>query len=132
YWTSGLTMPSLKALTPPEWKVTIVDELMSDVDLDHPCDVVAIGAMGPQIARAYDLAHALRPRGRKVVLGGPWVSLAPIDRSLAHADAVVVGEAETVWRRVLEDLAAGRSDGVYRAGSFVNLGGRSLAKPTLP
>ncbi|MEO8877462.1 MAG: hypothetical protein ABI461_17840, partial [Polyangiaceae bacterium] len=53
YWTSGLTMPALKALTPREWKVDIVDELMNDVDLDHPADVVGIGAMGPQIARAY-------------------------------------------------------------------------------
>jgi radical SAM superfamily enzyme YgiQ (UPF0313 family) len=129
YWTSGLTMPALKALTPREWKVTIVDELMADVNLDAPCDVVGIGAMGPQIARAYDLADAFRARGKKVVLGGPWVSLAPAEASLAHADAVVVGEAETVWPRVLEDLAAGRSEGVYRAGSFVDLGGRSLAKP---
>jgi radical SAM superfamily enzyme YgiQ (UPF0313 family) len=132
YWTSGLTMPALKALTPREWDVTIVDELMADVDLDHPCDVVALGAMGPQIQRAYDLADAFRARGRKVVLGGPWVSLAPLDRSLAHADAVVVGEAVSVWRRVLGDLASGRSDGVYRAGSFVDLGGRALAKPILP
>src|SRR6185436_18707730 len=124
YWTSGLTMPSLKALTPREWKVDIVDELIGDVDLDHPCDVVGIGAMGPQIGRAYDLADAFRARGRKVVLGGPWVTLAPHERSLAHADAIVVGEAETQWAACLEDLAAGRSRGIYRAGSeqeFVHL-----------
>ena len=131
YWTSGLTMPALKALTPREWRVSIVDELMKDVELDHPCDVVAIGAMGPQIARAYELGDAFRARGRKVVLGGPFVSLAPHEKSLEHADAVVVGEAESVWPRVLADLAAGRSDGVYRAGSFVDLGGRALAKPVL-
>jgi radical SAM superfamily enzyme YgiQ (UPF0313 family) len=125
YWTSGLTMPALKALTPEGWTVRITDELIDDVDLDHPCDVVGIGAMGPQIARAYDLADAFRARGRKVVLGGPWVTLAPHEKSLAHADAIVVGEAETVWARCLEDLAAGRSAGVYRAGSFVNLGGRA-------
>ena len=132
YWTSGLTMPALKALTPADWKVRITDELMADVDLDHPCDVVGIGAMGPQITRAYDLADAFRARGRKVVLGGPWVSLAPPDRSLAHADAIVVGEAESQWTRCLEDLAAGRGGGVYRAGEFVDLGGRALGKPKGP
>ncbi len=121
-------MPALKALAPEGWKVDLVDELIADVDLDHPADVVAIGAMGPQIARAYDLADAFRARGKKVVLGGPWVSLAPHEASLAHADAIVVGEAETLFARCLQDLAAGRGGGVYRAGSFVNLGS-TLAKP---
>src|ERR1700733_3859693 len=122
-------MLAMKALTPAGWTVRITDELMRDVDLDHPCDVVGIGARGPQIARAYELADQFRARGRKVVLGGPWVSLAPHEASLAHADAIVVGEAERVWGRCLEDLAAGRSAGVYRAGMFVNLGGRTLGKP---
>jgi radical SAM superfamily enzyme YgiQ (UPF0313 family) len=118
YWTSGLTLPTLKALTPRHWHVDLVDELIDDVDLDTPCDVVGISAMGPQIARAYDLADAFRARGRKVVLGGTWVSIAPHERSLAHADAIVVGEAERVWKDCLEDLAAGRSRGVYQAPEF--------------
>ena len=118
YWTSGLTLPTLKALTPREWKVDLVDELIADVDLDKACDVVAISAMGPQIARAYDLADAFRARGRKVVLGGTWVSIAPHERSLAHADAIVVGEAERVWAKCLADLAAGTSQGIYQADAF--------------
>ncbi len=120
YWTSGLTMPTLKALTPKDWSVRITDELVGEVDLDHPCDVVAIGAMGPQIARAYDLADAFRARGRKVVLGGTWVSIAPHERSLEHADAIVVGEAERVWAECLADLAAGRNRTIYRADAWVD------------
>src|SRR5262245_20077963 len=75
YWTSGLTLPYLKALTPPGHEVEMVDELSYDVDLDHDCDVVGITAMGPQIKRAYDLADEFRRRGRHVVLGGTWVTL---------------------------------------------------------
>jgi len=119
YWTSGLTLPTLRALTPPEWEVRLVDELFSEVDLDWPCDVVGITAMGPQIARAYELADAFRARGRKVVLGGSWVTLAPAAASLEHADAIVAGEAELVWRRCLQDLAAGRSEGVYRGEGWI-------------
>ncbi|HWL87273.1 MAG TPA: radical SAM protein, partial [Polyangiaceae bacterium] len=37
-------------------------------------------------------------------------------------------EAETVFARALEDLAAGRSAGVYRAGEFVRMG-KTLARP---
>lgn len=128
YWTSGLTMPALKALTPKEWSVDIADELIGEVDIDKECDVVGIGAMGPQIARAYDLADAFRARGKKVVLGGPWVSLAPEQRSLDHADAIVKGEAERVWKACLDDFGAGRTRGVYQAEDFVPLGGRTLSR----
>ena len=122
YWTSAITLPYLKALTPPEHDVSFVDELMDDVDLDHQCDVVGITAMGPQIARAYDLAAEFRARGRRVVLGGTWVSLTA-EASLRHCDAVVAGEAETLWPQVLADLQQGRSRGIYRADGWISLAG---------
>jgi radical SAM superfamily enzyme YgiQ (UPF0313 family) len=117
YWTSGTTLPYLKALTPPEHQVAMVDELFYEVDLDSDADVVGLTAMGPQIARAYELADHFRARGKKVVLGGTWVTLTP-EESLRHADAVVAGEAELVWANLLEDLKAGRSRGVYRASEW--------------
>ncbi|HYD48894.1 MAG TPA: radical SAM protein [Terriglobales bacterium] len=120
YWTSGLTLPYLAALTPAGHEVSYVDELFYDVDLARDADVVGITAMGPQIKRAYDLADHFRQRGVKVVLGGTWVTLTP-QESLAHADAVVAGEAELVWAQVLEDLAADRSRGIYRASEWHSL-----------
>src|SRR5262252_7450740 len=123
YWTSGITLPYLKALTPARHEVTFTDELMADLDVDaieRDADVVGITAMGPQIRRAYDLADRFRARGKKVVLGGTWVSLVP-EASLEHADAVVAGEAEHVWGDVLADLAAGRSRGIYRAERWHDL-----------
>jgi radical SAM superfamily enzyme YgiQ (UPF0313 family) len=122
YWTSGLTLPYLAALTPPEHEVQMVDELFHDVDLQFDGDVVGITAMGPQIARAYALADHFRTRGKKVVLGGTWVTLTA-EESLRHADAVVAGEAESVWPQVLTDLAAGRSRGIYRADGWHSLKG---------
>lgn len=123
YWTSGITLPYLKALTPPGHDVTMVDELFYDVNLDYDGDLVGITAMGPQVKRAYDLADHFRGRGLRVVLGGTWVSLTP-DASLRHADAVVVGEAEDVWPQLLADFCEGRTRGIYRAPrwhSLVNL-----------
>lgn len=122
YWTSGLTLPVLRALTPPEHQVTTVDELFHEVDLDSDADVVGITAMGPQIRRAYELADHFRARGRKVVLGGTWVTLTA-EASLRHADAVVAGEAELVWAELLADFAAGRSRGIYRAPRWHDLRG---------
>ena len=132
YWTSALTLPYLKALTPAGHDVQMVDELFYDVDLEFDGDVVGITAMGPQIRRAYDLADHFRSRGVRAVLGGTWVTLTA-EASLQHADAVVAGEAESVWAELLADLAAGRSRGIYRAGAWHDL--RELPKidyTTLP
>src|SRR5207249_8154032 len=63
YWTSGITLPYLKALTPPPHEVSFPDELMTDLDLarvEREADVVGLTAMGPQIRRAYDLADPFR------------------------------------------------------------------------
>jgi radical SAM superfamily enzyme YgiQ (UPF0313 family) len=123
YWTSGTTLPYLKALTPPPHEVSFTDELMYDLDvarIEREADVVGLTAMGPQIRRAYELADHFRARGKRVVLGGTWVTLTP-EVSLAHADAVVAGEAEQVWPALLADLEAGRSHGIYRAESWHDL-----------
>jgi radical SAM superfamily enzyme YgiQ (UPF0313 family) len=47
-------------------------------------------------------------------MGGSWVSLNP-DQALEHADAVVIGEAEYLWKDLLDDFAAGRNRVRYRA-----------------
>jgi len=128
YWTSGITLPYLKALTPRPHEVGFTDELMADLDVERiarEADLVGITAMGPQIKRAYDLADRFRGRGKKVVLGGTWVSLTP-DESLKHADAVVVGEAEHLWPDVLADMEQGRSQGIYRTAEWHDL--RNLPK----
>jgi hypothetical protein len=133
YWTSALTLPYLKAITPKGHDVEFVDELMHDVDLDHECDVVGITAMGPQIARAYDLAREFRARGRRVVLGGTWVTLTA-EESLKHADAVVAGEAEDVWPEVLADFSEGTHEGhLPRDGGWRSLAGMpAIDYETLP
>ncbi len=120
YWTSGLTLPYLKALTPPGYEVSMVDELFYDVDLQGEYDLVGITAMGPQIKRAYDLADHFRARGVRVVLGGTWVTLT-VDESLKHADAVVAGEAEGVWPQLLADFSEGLNRRVYRAERWHDL-----------
>ena len=112
-WLLGMTLPYLAALTPPGIDVAIKDDLYEDINFDEPCDVVALTCMSHQASRAYQIADGFRKRGKKVVIGGFHATLAP-DEALQHADAVVVGEAEGVWPRVLEDAAADRLQGRYQ------------------
>lgn len=65
-----LTLAYLAALTPSDWEVKLVDELVEDVDFDSPADVVALTLWTANSLRGYDVAAAFRARGVPVILGG--------------------------------------------------------------
>lgn len=77
------------------------------------CDVVAISSFTAKADVMYRIADHLRSRGTTVVLGGLHCTLLP-EEAAAHADAVVVGEGELAWPRLLEDLEKWRLRKVYR------------------
>ncbi|MHB8131784.1 MAG: cobalamin-dependent protein [Mobilitalea sp.] len=101
-----LTMPLIAALTPEDVQIHHTDEIEEAVDFERETDLVAITCNTPAANHVYRLADEFRRRGRKVVLGGPHVTLLP-EEALTHADAVVIGEAETVWARVVGDFRQG-------------------------
>jgi len=77
------------------------------------CDLAAISLLTPTAVPGYRIADGLRSRGVKVVVGGMHVSALP-DEAKGHADAVVTGEAESVWPQVLKDFRAGELKPYYR------------------
>jgi radical SAM superfamily enzyme YgiQ (UPF0313 family) len=121
-----LGLLTIAALTPANWEVTLVDEMVEPVDLDFPCDVVAIGAMTIQARRAAELADAFRQRGRTVVVGGP-LTFCDAERINKHADALFVGEAERTWPRFCADYEQGAF-----AASYVETGVVDLALTPVP
>ena len=110
----SLTFPLLAALTPPDWEVSIVNEIFDEVDLDRPTDLVALSAITTNVYRAYEIADEYRRRGVPVVMGGIHASMEP-GEAAQHADTVVVGEAEETWPRFLADFRRGESAREYRA-----------------
>lgn len=121
-----VNLPLLAALTPPGHTMTIVEESFAPDDMNHDVDLVGITVMTELVLRAYDIADAYRQKGVKVVMGGVHPTVLP-DEALMHADAVVVGEAEGVWPRLLSDAASGQMQRLYRAGKMTDLQG--LPKP---
>jgi radical SAM superfamily enzyme YgiQ (UPF0313 family) len=105
----GLGLLTLAGMTPGKFDVEYfeVDDLRNLSNLPDGFDLVAISSFSAQILEAYELADRYRARGTQVVLGGLHVTALP-DEGSQHADAVVVGEGESVWRQLLEDCAAGR------------------------
>lgn len=110
---SVLPLTVVAALTPREHQVRIVDENVEALDFDTDCDVVGITFMTALAPRAYEIAAHFRRRGRIVVGGGYHTTLCPEDAAL-HFDAVVVGDAEGAWERLLADLQRGELQRVYR------------------
>src|SRR5579859_2270942 len=99
-------MPYLAAFAPPHWTVHHVDEVVSAVDFRIEADLVAITFHTPTAPHAYALADRFRQRGIPVALGGPHVTLMP-DEAQAHADVILVGEAEATWPQFLREFEAG-------------------------
>jgi radical SAM superfamily enzyme YgiQ (UPF0313 family) len=115
-----LSLPLLAGLTPPDVDVRLIDENVEITDTDTPADWVAITCMTASAPRAYVIADAFRRRGIPVVIGGIHPTIMP-DEAGAHADAVVVGEAEPIWAQIIEDLRANQLKPRYSDYGFASL-----------
>jgi radical SAM superfamily enzyme YgiQ (UPF0313 family) len=127
-WLVGITLPYLAGLTPKRVMVDLVDDRLSPLPYDRYYDLVGITCTCATSPRAYEIAAEFRQRGVPVVMGGFHVSLHP-EEALEHCDAVVVGEAESVWGRLIEDARGRRLERRYQAEDFHDLTG--LPRPRL-
>lgn len=117
-----LGLLTVAGLTPPEVEVRLVDEAVEKVQVSGDWDLVGITATTAQAPRAYQIAGAFRSCGVPVVLGGIHPTALPMEAA-EHADAVVIGEAEGLWPKVLDDARAGRLKRFYRHEGFPELKG---------
>ncbi|HEY3309920.1 MAG TPA: radical SAM protein [Desulfuromonadaceae bacterium] len=108
------SLQQVAAATPHSWEVTLVDELQDSLPSGRDFDLVGITAMTHQAKRAYEIAAIYRAEGVPVILGGMHPTVLP-EEAKAHADAVVIGEAEPVMARLLSDYLSGCLASFYRA-----------------
>jgi radical SAM superfamily enzyme YgiQ (UPF0313 family) len=124
-----LTGPLLAALCPPHAEVQLWHEQLRPLDLEVAAgaDLVAISAMTGGADRMYWIADQLRVLGVTVVLGGPHVSLLPQEASL-HADAVVVGDGDRTFPRLIADFERHALLPLYRDTSSCSLAGLPIPR----
>ncbi len=125
-----LALTALAALTGAEWEVSILDENVEPIDFSRLPDLAAISLMTPLAVRGYEIADTFRKQGVPVVLGGIHPTMMKAEAK-AHADAVVLGEAETVWPQVLADFKQGKLQPFYQASSYCSLSGLNIPKREL-
>jgi radical SAM superfamily enzyme YgiQ (UPF0313 family) len=97
----------------------LVDETLHPVDAEqiHAGDIVGIGIHTANALRGYTLGKTARDRGAYVVFGGIHATLYPNEaHELGGAHAVVKGDGDVVWSKVLADCSAGTPLLIYEGG----------------
>ncbi len=108
------------ALTPDEFEVSVINEQIEKIDYKLPVDIVGISTLTANITRAYEIGDLFRKNGATVVMGGIHASFLP-EEAIHHCDAVVIGEAEYSWLKLLEDWKKGDLKQFYKADRLTNM-----------
>ncbi len=120
-----LALMILASVEVPGVEQSICDLRFEPFPFDRKWDLAGISVQTGMAGKAFELAARLRARGIPVVLGGPHATLFP-DSCRPHADTLVLGEADDLWKEVLRDLVAGTLKREYRTGIPPDL---SLPRP---
>ena len=104
----------------------LVDESLEQIapETIEPGDIVGISVHTGNALRGYAVGRMARARGAWVVYGGIHATLFPeeaFERGEAHA--VVTGDGDVAWGRVVKDCLAGKPEHIYEGGRIEGKGG---------
>ena len=112
------------ALTPQSWDVQLIDENWIPFSYEE-ADLVGITSFTATANRAYEIASIFHKKNVPVVMGGIHASLCT-DEALEFVDSIVIGEAEDVWARVIQDFESNQLQTHYE-GSWIDL--KNMVQP---
>jgi radical SAM superfamily enzyme YgiQ (UPF0313 family) len=110
-----LGLLTISAMLPPEWEQRLVDmnvRPLKAADIAW-ADIVFTSAMLVQKDSLERVVTRCKAQGKRVVVGGPYVSTSA--ESLPDADHIFVGEAEGTLPEFIRDLERGQARRLYRA-----------------
>jgi radical SAM superfamily enzyme YgiQ (UPF0313 family) len=96
----------------------LVDETIERFEPEtvRPGDVVGLGINSRNCVAGYRVLQKAKARGATVIVGGIHATILPDEPLEMGADAVVTGNGDIVWRRVVEDALNGRLQKRYIGG----------------
>ncbi len=112
HFVPPITGIHLAAITPKKHQVRVIHQQIQQPCLESDADLIAISFFSGFAPEAYRLAQVYRSLGKIVVGGGPHVTFVQ-EESACFFDAIVIGEAETVWESLLSDVENGHLQKVY-------------------
>lgn len=121
-------MAIIAGLTPNNWQVKILDENFDSFEFEDS-DLVGFTAFTSTAPRAYELAAIYKERNIITIMGGIHASMLP-DEAMQYVDAVVIGEAESIWAKVIYDFENNTLQKKY-IGELCELGGKPIPRHDL-
>ncbi len=120
------TLPPLGLLTvaamlPPKWDLKLIDmsvESLMDEEIEKT-DYIFLSAMTIQRKSAIEVINRCKKFGKKIVAGGPLFTVDFND--FPEVDHIVLGEAEPLIQKLVEDLENGCAEHIYSSEHFVEL-----------
>ncbi len=106
---------------------SICDMRFEEFPFKETWDLVGISVQTGMAKKAFALADTLRSQGIRVVLGGAHVTLFA-ESCRPHADVLVLGEADDLWKELLTDLTKGTLKPHYQSDRFPDL---ALSRPVM-
>lgn len=110
-----LGLLTVSSMLPESWEKRLVDMNVEDLwpdDIEW-ADIVMVSAMIVQRESLEQVVQLCRKLGKKVVVGGPYVSTS--SERLPDADHIFIGEAETTLPEFIHDLELGIARKIYQA-----------------
>ena len=110
-----LGLLTVSAMLPATWEKRLVDmnvESLNESDIEW-ADIVMASAMIVQKESLEHVVKLSRSLGKKVVVGGPYVSTS--SERMPDADHIFIGEAETTLPEFINDLELGIARKIYQA-----------------
>ncbi|MBT8379573.1 MAG: radical SAM protein [Ignavibacteria bacterium] len=105
----------LAGMTPPIVEVEVLHEMVRPIDYNNDADFIAISFMDYLSPHAYQVAERFRIMGKTVIGGGKFASTHP-DNVQPHFDSILVGEAQSIWPQMVQDMVKGKLKKRYEAG----------------
>jgi radical SAM superfamily enzyme YgiQ (UPF0313 family) len=110
-----LGLLTVSALLPKPWEKRLVDlnvRALKSADIEW-ADMVFVTGMLVQKESLHEAVRMSKAKGKRVVLGGPYVTTTIED--LPDADHIFIGEAETTLPQFIKDLERGEAKRTYQA-----------------
>jgi radical SAM superfamily enzyme YgiQ (UPF0313 family) len=110
-----LGLLTVSSMLPDDWERRLVDMNVEDLTTEDVewADIVMVSAMIVQRESLEEVVQLSRRLGKKVVVGGPYVSTS--SERLPDADHIFIGEAETTLPEFINDLELGIAKKIYQA-----------------